>query len=187
MPIADITKKILDDASKEAAAIVNEAKDKAKNILETLETEKEILKKKNEEAVKKTLEENERRIISAAEQEVKMRINNYKRNLIDEVFNTALNKITKLPEKDYASFLKKILSTVPKNKTGKIFIPKERAGITKKILTECGFENKTVLTDKFSAGIIIENDTFEYNLTFKNILADKKNALEVDVAKLLFS
>jgi V/A-type H+-transporting ATPase subunit E len=186
MPIADITDKILEDAKKEAEHIVSAAKEKASEIEKRLEGEKKDMAEENEKNIQKTLLENERRVISAANQEAKLQIDNAKRNKINEVFKTALENILSLPDKEYKTLLKGLLKNIQSGVEGEIFAPKEKVTVTKETLKEAGLKNTVTPTDKFKGGIIIAREDFEYNLTFENILADKKNSLEVEVAKLLF-
>jgi len=110
-----------------------------------------------------------------------------KRNLVDETFNEALLILFSLSEKDYGIILKKLLTPPPKDISSKIITPKEKIGVTKKILNELHIKNSIISTDKFKGGVIITGDNFEYNLTFENLIANKKKSLEVNVAKILFT
>ena len=186
MPISDITDKIIEDAKKEAGYIIDAAKVKADEIEKRIERKKKDVIKESESNLQKTILENKRRVVSAANQEVKLRVDNTKREKVDEVFDTALKNILSLPDEEYKTLLKGLLKNIPKDVEGEVFAPKEKVAITKEALKAAGLKNIVTPTDKFKGGIVITGKDFEYNLTFENILADKKNSLEVEVAKILF-
>ncbi len=186
MPIADITDKILADAAKKGVDITNTAKDEAGKIKEGLEKSKKEMRENSEKILKKTLSENERRVTSAAEQEVKLLIAAKKRNVIDEVFNLALQKLLSLSGAEYKGLLKKTLKQTTGIDDGEILAPEERVGVIKEVIKELGLKNTVIPTDKFKGGVLIIGKDYEYNLTFENILANKKSSFEAEVAKLLF-
>lgn len=189
MPITDITNKILSDATTEAEHIIAGAKQEAQEIKKQLELQKKEITNKQKKETEKNLLENERRVTSAAYQEVKMQTDKAKRAAIDETFDDTLLALFTLSTEDYEIILKKMLALLPKNISGEVEVitPKEKEKITKKILKELQIKNTITPTDKFNGGVVIIGDKFKYNLTFENILSDKKKLLEVDVAKMLFT
>jgi len=187
MAITDITNKIFTDAVKEAECVIADAEQKVQEIKKHLELSKKEITDKQKEESKRNLLENEKKITSAAYQEIKLQIDNAKRNSVDETFNEALLTLLSLPDEDYEIILKKLLMSLHKDISGKIITPKEKIKVTKKILEELHIKNPIISTDKFKGGVVIIGDNFEYNLTFENLLASKKKLLEVDVAKILFT
>ena len=186
MPIADIEDKILKDAIKKAGCIVDEAKNEARKINSEAEDLKKEILKEGADSLKKIIAENEKRVVSAANQEVQLLIAKNKRKMLDEVFDTALQKLLSLSDAEYKKMLKKILEKTVGITDEKIFAPKEKVSVTEEVLKEMGLKNAVIPTSKFGGGIIAVGKNHEYNLTFENILADKKNSLEASVAKILF-
>ncbi len=186
MPITDITDKIIADATKEAEHIIDGAQVEAQKTEKRLVVSKKEITEENKKVLEKALSENKRRVVSAANQEVKMQIDNVKRSAINEVFEIALKDTLSLSDKEYKALLKSFLVNIPSETKGEVFAPKEKVAITKETLKESNLTNTVTPTDKFKGGIIIVEKDFEYNLTFENILADKKKFLEVEIAKLLF-
>ena len=186
MPITNITDKIIADAAKKAEHVVDGAQVKAQKIEKRLGALKKEIAEENRKGLEKALSENERRVVSAANQEVKLQRDNAKRDEINEVFDIALKDILSLPDKEYKTLLKGFLANVPDGTEGEVFAPKEKVAVTKEALKEVGLRNTVTPTDKFKGGITIIEKDYEYNLTFENVLADKKTSLEVEVAKILF-
>ncbi len=187
MAITDITDKILIDAAKEAEHVIAGAKQKAQEIEKQMKLSKKEAVDKQKKEVEKNLLENEKRITSVAYQEVKLQTNNAKRKSINETFDDALLALFSLSDEEYGVVLKNLLASLHKDVSGKIIAPKEKIKVTKKILEELHIKNPITSTDEFKGGVVIVGDNFEYNLTFENLLATKKNSLEVDVAKILFT
>lgn len=187
MSITDITDKIITDAVKEAGHIISGAEQKVREIEKQLELSKKETADKQKEEVKKNLLENEKRITSAAYQEVKLQTDKAKRESVDETFNDTLLALFSLSDENYGVILKNLLISLHVDISGKIIAPKEKLKITKKILGELQIKNPITSTGEFKGGVIIIGDNFEYNLTFENLLAAKKSSLEVGVAKILFT
>jgi len=187
MPITDITDKIITDAVKEAEHIISGAEQKVREIEKQLELSKKDIIDMQKKEVERNLLENERRITSVAYQEVKLQTDKAKRMAVNETFDDALLELLSLSDENYGVILKNLLTSLHKDVSGKITAPKERTKITKKILEKLQIKTPITPTDEFKGGIVITGDNFEYNLTFENLLANKKSSLEVDVAKILFT
>lgn len=187
MPIADITNKITEDALKEAENIAAGGELKSKEIKEATEKLKSEIAETQKNVLEKNLSENERRVVSAANQEVKLKIDKSKREAVDETFSMALSRLLSLSDDEYETLLVKLIGSLDKNMDGEVAAPKERVGITKKILKKLKMGYPVKSTDKFKGGIIFTGDNFEYNFTFENILRDKKGSLEAELSNLLFS
>ena len=187
MSITDITNKILDDASKEAELVIKNAEAKASEISNTTKTLKENIKKEYSRQLEKTLKENERRITSAAEQEVKLKIDNAKRTAVDNVFKTALSQLLSLKDEEYEDVVLSLFKKLPKETDGKIIAPRERIDATENALKKAGLKYKVETTTKIKGGFIFLGENFESSFVFEEMLRNKKSALEVEVARILFS
>ncbi len=187
MPIVDITNKILADASKEAESIIKNAETKVSEILDTTETIAENTKKEYTQRTDKVLAENEKRIISVAEQEVKLEIDRAKRTAVDTVFENTLKQLLSLPSKEYEEMILSLLNELPENANGKIVAPKERKKETENALKKANLKYDIETTNEFKGGFIFLGENFESNFVFEEILRNKKSALEIEVAHILFN
>ncbi len=187
MPIVDITNKILADASEEAGSIIKNTETKVSELSDATKILKENTKKESVQKTNRILEENERRIVSAAEQEVKLKADNAKRTAVDIVFENTLKQLLSLPSKEYEEVILSLLNELPENTNGEIIAPKERKIETESALKKAKLKYEVEATNKFKGGFILLGENFESNFVFEEILRNKKSALEVEVARILFN
>jgi len=187
MSITDITKKIIEDAENEAVCIVNGGKEEVEKILSSQKSIKSELEEKHIKDTDALARDNQKRVQSAAQREVKINIEKAKRNSIDKVYADALDKLINLSEKEYKDVLKSLLKDIPKEAKGSIYFPKKREEETKNVLRDMGFKNELLVNNDFSGGIIFLGDDFEYNLTFEHVLESKKEKIEIELASILFN
>ncbi len=187
MPIADITNKILADASKKAEGILKDAEIKVFEISNATKILKENTEKDYIKKTESMLVENERRVVSVAKQEVKLIIDTEKRKAVDTMFEDALKQLLSLSGKEYEEIILSLMNEIPKNTDGKIITPKEKEEETENALKKVGLKYSIKTTNKFKGGFIFWGENFESNFVFEEIIKNKKSFLEVEVAHLLFS
>ncbi len=187
MSITDITNKIITDASEKSANIIKAAEITAKEISSKTEVLKKNIENEYSQKTIHTLKENEKKIISAAEQEVKLHIDKEKRFAVDTIFKNALKKISSLSDEEYEKIILSLFKNIPNNTNGKIIIPEEKELVTKKAIRKIGFNYEIETTNNFKYGFIFSEKNTESNFSFEDILKNKKSILEVEVARILFS
>lgn len=177
---------ILKVAAEEEALIVSKSIAKAEK-----EKEAKLEKAKKEAALKKE------RIISSAAIEVRNKKLAAKQQVIEKVFNQALEKMKDLPKDKYVSFVKNSLIALKLNGDEKIRVSKKDADvINQKLLDEV---NKIISTKEkkanlklsseygdFAGGFIVEKGKVDLNYTFEALLDSAKDRLENEVANILF-
>jgi len=187
MALADITEKILIDAQKRADDILADAGHKAEEIHENTENLKHELAKEGEASLEKTLTENEKRVTSAALQETKLELERTKREMVDEVFSSALKHLCSLADKEYESFLVSLMEKIPKHISGVITAASGKISITEKAVKSAGIDARVKEEGGFEGGFLFTGEKFEYNATFERIVEDTKGELEIEVARILFN
>jgi V/A-type H+-transporting ATPase subunit E len=109
-----------------------------------------------------------------------------KTDLIDQVFEGALDQLKKLPDKEYESWLKKALKNVAVSE-GEIVPAKGKEKITESAVKAENMNLKVGDAGKFEGGFVIRSKNVEVDNTFEAILMRQLKAdLEITVAKTLF-
>lgn len=187
MAITDITNKILEEARKRADLLRADADATAQHIIEETEEKKKELKEAHQKKLSKAIEENKKKIVLAAELEVKRKLDAQKRALIEEVFALAAKELSSLSDKEYEEVITALAQSLPEKSAQTLRVPEQRKTVTEQAIKKAGITCAAVQTSpNITGGFIVEGENFSYNLSFEEIIANKKSELEVSVAKLLF-
>lgn len=191
--INNITSKILKDAEERKEnilAVAEEEKSKivSKKVNSAEDNAKEILEKAEVEAKSK-----KERVISSAKLKVRNNKLAAKQEIIDEVFEQSIDKLTKLSKEEFLNFVFNTISSM--NITGKQKLILNQEGLG---LIDAEFMNK--LNSKvdaeitiggtignFKGGFILENNGIEINSTYEALVSSLRDELEFEVAKVLFN
>ena len=191
--IKNITSKILKDAEagKEnilAAAEEEKSKVLSKKVSSANEIAKEILEKAEVEAKSK-----KERVISSAKLKVRNNKLAAKQEIINEVFEKSIDKLTTLSKEEFLSFLENTISSM--NLTGRQTLILNKEGLkfvdsvfidklNKKINAEITLSETE---GNFKGGFILENNGIEINSTYEALVSSLRDELEFEVAKVLFN
>ena len=180
--VKNITSKILKDAEAGKENILAAAEEEKNKILSKKassanEIAQEILQKAKADAKSK-----KERVISSAKLKVRNNKLAAKQEIIDEVFEKSINKLTELSKEQFLNFVKN--SILSMNLTGKQTL----------ILNETGLKfvvKATIALSKtagnFKGGFILENNGIEINSTYEALVSSLRDELEFEVAKVLFN
>ena len=191
--VKNITSKILKDAEARKENILAAAEEEKNKILSKKasaanEIAQEILQKAETDAKSK-----KERVISSAKLKVRNNKLAAKQEIIDEVFENSINKITELPKEQFLNFLKN--SILSMNLTGKQTLILNETGlkfVDDSFIGELNKEVKaTIILSKkignFKGGFILENNGIEINSTYEALVSSLRDELEFEVAKVLFN
>lgn len=191
--VKNITSKILKDAEagkENILAVAEEEKNKilSKKASAANEIAQEILQKAEADAKSK-----KERVISSAKLKVRNNKLAAKQEIIDEVFEKSINKLTELSKEQFLNFVKNsILSmnltekqTLILNETGLKFVDDS-------FIDELNKEAKATIAlsktaGNFKGGFILENNGIEINSTYEALVSSLRDELEFEVAKVLFN
>ena len=191
--VKNMTSKILKDAEagkENILAAAEEEKNKiiSKKVSSAIEIAQEILEKAEVEAKSK-----KERVISSAKLKVRNNKLAAKQEIIDEVFEKSIDKLTKLSKEDFLNFVKNAISSM--NLSGKQTLILNEEGL--KFVDEAFIDelNKNVdaqiilgeTPGKFKGGFILENNGIEINSTYEALVSSLRDELEFEVAKVLFN
>ena len=186
--IEKITDQIIEEAKLSAASKVENARKEAEEILENARQEclkkEENLKKTHESRVKSSADQQRKRALLQAKQEIiKEVIDEAYRELKSQDSNSYFQTIEKLvktyalPESGEIYFSKKDLSRMPQNFSEKIEKAAKESGGTLKLMKEAR---------QIEDGFILVYGGIEENCTFRALLDAKKDQLQDQVNRILF-
>ena len=191
--VKNITSKILKDAEagKEnilAAADKEKNKILSKKASAANEIAQEILQKAEADAKSK-----KERVISSAKLKVRNNKLAAKQEIIDEVFEKSINKLTELSKEQFLNFVKN--SILSMNLTGKQTLILNETGlkfVDDSFINELNKEAKATIAlsktaGNFKGGFILENNGIEINSTYEALVSSLRDELEFEVAKVLFN
>lgn len=193
-----IKAKILEDAEIKAGQILEQAEAEARKIREDALREAEQKKAAILEQGEANGREAYRRMLSEANLDGRKEILKVKQKLIEEAFSLAMEKLCRLPDRDYQKLLENMAVKAVKNEDGEIVLSerdKKRIdrnfteNINKRI-SSSGRSGRLVLSEdsiETAGGFILRYNAMEINNTFEVIFEMIKPQLENEVAKILFS
>jgi len=195
--IERIKEQIIEDARAYAEKIIAEAEDKVRSLKEKKAEEAGNLRQKLIEESSLKAQERKRRMLTAASLELKKDILAVKQEMIDKVFEEALNAIEKMPVAEYRSVIADMLiDAVVSGDETVIFSERDLgrldagflAGVNIK-LKEQGKKGELKLASergRFRSGFVLVSGGLELNNTFESIIRMRRNELESEIAEILF-
>lgn len=191
--VKNITSKILKDAEAGKGNILAAAEEEKNKILSKKassanEIAQEILQKAEADAKSK-----KERVISSAKLKVRNNKLAAKQEIIDEVFEKSINKLTELSKEQFLNFVKN--SILSMNLTGKQTLILNETGlkfVDDNFIDELNKEAKATIAlsktaGNFKGGFILENNGIEINSTYEALVSSLRDELEFEVAKVLFN
>jgi V/A-type H+-transporting ATPase subunit E len=177
MGLEVVVKDVLARGKEEADRIRQEGTDEANAIVAGAEnTASQLLEEKRAQTAEQ-IERRKNREISSANLEVKRAILNAKKELLDRVYDGAIQMLASLPESEREVIIKKLLE--PQTDSARVFSNKNDESLVKRISRlEYGG------TISCSGGILLENEdgTVIHDLTFDTLL---KSVREQSLKQLL--
>ena len=187
--VKNITSKILKDAVAGKENILAAAEEEKNKILSKKasaanEIAQEILQKAEADAKSK-----KERLISSAKLKVRNNKLAAKQEIIDEVFEKSINKLTELSKEQFLNFVKN--SILSMNLTGKQTLILNETGlkfVDDSFIDELNKEAKATIAlsktaGNFKGGFILENNGIEINSTYEALVSSLRDELEFEVAK----
>lgn len=191
--VNNITSKILKDAEVRKDSILAAAEEEKNKILSkkvnsATETEKEILDKAQIEAKSK-----KERVISSAKLKVRNDKLAAKQQIINEVFESSVEKLAAFSKEDFLGFVKNTILSM--NLSGKQTLVLNKQGlefVDQKFIDELNSKvNAEIILSEtvgnFKGGFILKNNGIEINNTYEALVSSLRDELEFEVAKVLFN
>lgn len=192
-----IVEKILSDAQAEAQRIVGSARQQAEQIREQARREAQrqrelILAQAREEA-----QSRRRAQRAAAVAAARNAVLEAKRAVLERVFEQAAAKLTAMPINEYKSWLMRLLmDAVETGEEEVILSPTDKQALGEALIREAnaqlvkqgkkGALRLSVETRDFGRGFVLKGKNNETNVTVATLLQRAQDALEIEVAQMLF-
>lgn len=195
--LENLTSKIIKDSEVKAKIILDEAKREEEKII--LGQKQEGEREKSKIIKKAYLESANRkeRIISNSHLFVRNRKLEVKQEIIDRVYNGALNKLIELNKEEYLKFIKESILNLEIYGDEEIILSQNEKYINKEVIEEINKELKNNgkkgeirISDKkrdFAGGFILNKEGIEINNTFEALIVSLKDDLEPVIIDTLFS
>ena len=190
MALENIINRIIGDAEKKAQSFINSQQEKADEI--TIEADKKIeaYRNKGEDKASNTAKSMNDVADVIVELEISKIELQKKRELIDKIFELALEKILKLPKAEYKKIILKNLDDL---RNGEVIIlsEKEKGILLKKDIDEIAKKKgiKVSLSSEYNnniAGIIIDRKSTVLDFNIETELENLKKEMESEILKGLY-
>ena len=182
---------IIEQIKKENQKKVDEINEEYDKKMKKLDKELEDMKQEAKAATNNQVETNSKKIMNkmttVAKMEAKNKLLQEKRELIDEIFKSALNKLTE--SEDYKKLVKELLvHSKIEGDDIKVIPAKGKEDETKEALEDSGkdYEMADESAD-IRGGFILVSEKVEVDNSFESILNKQlKDEIELEIAKTLF-
>ena len=194
MALQDILKKIQEKNQKDIEHIKKEATEKSNEINEEIAREITELKEKNRDEAKAKTKRLKEHMLQEARLQIAKEILKTKSDILDEVFKKALGKLEHLPRQESLTWMEGMILRVIEPGENEIILSKEviLTGDTEKFLKRVNERLKGKSYIKLSkqrreivGGFILKKPKKEINCSFKSLLEEKRNSLNIKISKLL--
>ena len=191
-----ISQRILEDAQAEAARIIEEAEERARSIKDRKTKEVEKSNQKLHEDNMAKAQDRKRRMLSAAELEMKKEVLAAKQQMIDEAMEKAKQAIMDMPKDEYRRVISKMLLESAQGHEEVVFSAADEKRLDQSLIDQVNQELKqqgkrgelslSSERGEFEGGFILRSGGMEINNTFGAILRMSRNHLEARLAEILF-
>jgi V/A-type H+-transporting ATPase subunit E len=194
MEAEQVIKKILADAEGQAQKINKQAQDKLAAEKAKQDAELADYKKESLAIARKRAEDEKSHMLAAARMEAAKEYLQEKNNILDQVFEKALEKIEKLPDDDYLQLMKKLMLEAVETGNEEVIVdPKEKL-INKAFIDNIngrlgskGSLQLSATKQDIGRGFILKRGKIKTNVSVKVLLEQVRKELEIDLAKDIFA
>lgn len=197
MSVDKIVEKIIGDAEAEARRIEAEASRKVEEIEERAAGEIRRVEEEAEKRAEVEAREQCRRLVSAAQLELRKGVLTEKQNLISQAFERALKRLVELKKDGYQKVVRVLLLKAVEGGDEEIIVcSKDRDRVSPEFLAEVnaefsarGKKGDLKLSEEnrdLAGGFVLRKGRRETNCSFESILASVREELEPKVAEMLF-
>jgi vacuolar-type H+-ATPase subunit E/Vma4 len=195
MDSKQVTEKILSEAQSQADKIKEQADEKVRQERQKLQTELDNFNEETRRLVKQALEEAKSRTLAWARMEIAKKLLRTRKDLLDETFAAAAEKIKNMSAKDYQQLMEKLILSAVNTGDEEIIIDKNEkridAAFVERLnakLSQNSRGNLKIADSKayIEAGFILQKGRARVNGSLAVLLAAAKEKLETELAAQLF-
>ena len=187
-----VSRKIIQDAEKEASNILEQAKKKADEILKSAQKKAQRIKEEAEKSGEGMKKREEERLVTIEKLEEKKMLLTMKREVLNRVFEEALEDMKNWKVQRYTDFIvKKIILAISTGNElvvpGRLHSNALRKQLDK-IKRDRNLKFEVAKEDgDFDFGFVIKRERTEVKFTGEDILDELRDRIEIEVARRLFA
>lgn len=191
-----VTDKIMADAKAEADKIKGEAREKQNAEQAKLDEQLAEYQKQTETLAHKAGEDEKSHGLSAARMDIAKQLLAEKRNILDQVFAEAHERLRKLSEEDYRRLMTNLMRQAVETGEEEVIIDKNESRIDQSFIDgvnqQLASDNKGNLKlasqrEDLGGGFVLRRGKIRNNASFAVLLDQARKELEIELAKELFS
>ena len=188
----NLLKKITDNGNEKASQIIKEAEAKAALVTDAKMKEAEREKERILDIAQNEAQRSKDTLISGKRLEIRDKLINAKRGIIDKVFDDALNRLNGISYDDFIKYIVDCLKSSEINGQAEILLPEKYLDIDLNYINETlNQSGKPVNLTKGlghidKSGFMLRSGGVEQNQTFEALLMYMRDALEAEVIAELF-
>jgi len=192
-----LTERIISDARLKAEQHLKHAHEEADSILKSSAEEAERNRMRMLDNAKIEADEARKKMLSAAALDARKQKLKVKQEVIDLVFQKALEQLCSLPEDEYFNILAEMIASIIQNGTAEIVLcsadKQKYAGTFEqkinKLIKDKGSKAVVSLSSKtrdIKGGFILKMGDIEVNSSFDALIRMKRDELEPEIVKILY-
>jgi V/A-type H+-transporting ATPase subunit E len=186
----NIIAKIIESAENSRKNTLFEANEKIKQIESDTDIYISALNKKTDAEIAEMQKNTVSRRKSVADLDVKKIILKAKHSVLDAAFVNAESKVLKLSDKEYKTFIKKLITSYAENGDIVLISENDRKKIDKTFIDDISKSSGLKLgfdySDDFNGGVILQSNICNKNLTLETLMKQIRENIESEVASILF-
>ena len=188
--IEKITQRIQSDAQAEINGILGDANDEVERIQARFEAQAAAVEAELNAKNEKAAQQQEERIISAAQMEARKVQLAAKQEMVEQVYARALEKLCSMPEEQYVSVLAELLMKASSTGTESVVFSEKDQKAGKAAVEKVNAAGKKLTvaaeTAPMQGGFLLRGERIEVNCSFETLVRLQKMETAGTVAKMLF-
>ncbi len=195
--LMELTKRLKDDARKEAEAELARAREEAQRLTAEFRKETAEMVAALKEEYSRRAQEEKRRLLSQAEMDARLRVLGEKQELIHTAFTQALAALVKLPVEEKRRLYQDLLLSAVEDGTETIVVAAAEKNLwteliasTNRQLAAKGQRGQLSLSAEpagIQGGFLLKSSTYEINASLEKLVADLEERYYAEVAGILFN
>lgn len=192
-----LTERILSDARLKAEQHLKRAREEAESIMKSSAEEAEKNRMRMLDNAKIEADEARKKMLAAAALDARKQKLKVKQEVIDLVFEKALERLCSLPEDEYFNILAEMIASIIQNGTAEIVLSsadKQKYANTfeekiNKLIKDKGSKAVVSLSSEtrdIKGGFILKMGNIEVNSSFDALIKMKRDELEPEIVKVLY-
>ncbi|AQT68008.1 V-type ATP synthase subunit E [Anaerohalosphaera lusitana] len=195
MDAKEVVSKILAEANTEADSIKADAEQKVRAQKEQFDAKMDRFKKESDAKAEKAAEEARQQQLAAARMDIKKQKSQAKAQLLNDVFEKALDELVAMPDDRYKDLMTKLMIKAAQTGDEEVIIGKDEKRIdenlVKNVNRQLGSDKKGSLKlaserADIKGGFILSRGKINVNASAQVLIEQAREELDIDIASELF-